>query len=127
MHGRIVAAAAAAFVTVASSASYASPGGQGTASAPAAQTGTADAAQGTAGTDQVAGRVAFVDVQSRELAIDTGSATTQLAVAEHAQITVNGERASFEQLRQGVEVRATLDRSGDVPTATRIEATSKQK
>ncbi|BDG05305.1 hypothetical protein [Anaeromyxobacter oryzae] len=73
--------------------------------------------------NQVTGRVALVDKQQHELAIDAGTATTQVKVAQNAKITVDGKSASFDDIRQGAEVRATMDRSGDTPQATEIAIT----
>jgi hypothetical protein len=75
----------------------------------------------------VQGRIASVDPQEKEIAVDTGGATTQVKLADDAQITVNGQRASFSDLRPGADVHASLDRSGDMPRATRVEVQSKQK
>jgi hypothetical protein len=71
--------------------------------------------------DRLEGRVAFVDGANREIAIDAGTATTQVQVAEDAKITVDGRRGTLEDLRQGAEVRVSLDKSGDMPQATEIE------
>jgi hypothetical protein len=76
--------------------------------------------------DTVQGRIASVDQQQKEIAVDTGGATTQVRVADDAQITINGQRASLSDLKPGAEVRAALDRSGELPQAKRVEVQSKQ-
>jgi hypothetical protein len=73
---------------------------------------------------EVSGRVALVDVMGQELAIDAGTATTQVKVAPDAQITIDGKRASLKDIHQGAQVRASLERSGDETHAKKIEVTS---
>lgn len=73
---------------------------------------------------EVSGRVALVNAADHELAIDAGTATTQIKVAPDAEITVDGKRGSLEDIRQGTQVRASLERSGDETHAKRIEVTS---
>jgi hypothetical protein len=101
----------------------ASGGVQGGTASGGAQAG----ASGSVGTNEVNGRVALVDKQQRELAIDAGDQTTQVRVAKDAKITVDGKSASFEDIRQGAAVRATLDRSGDQPQATEVTITRSEK
>ncbi|HYG70477.1 MAG TPA: hypothetical protein VD838_22560 [Anaeromyxobacteraceae bacterium] len=95
----------------------------GTAGMDASASAGGTAAAGT----EVSGRVALVDEDNREIAIDAGGVTTQVKVAEDAQILVNGERASLDDLRQGQEVRASMNQGADVPEATRVEVKSKNK
>ncbi len=71
--------------------------------------------------NHVSGRVAAIDPQSREIAIDTGTATTQVKVANDARIVVDGKAASFQDIRRGADVRATLSQGSDTPEATSIE------
>jgi cold shock CspA family protein len=75
----------------------------------------------------VTGRVALVDEEAREIAIDSGDATTQVKVAEDAQILINGEKGDLDDVKQGQEVRASLDAQPEGPQATRVEVTSKAK
>ncbi|ABS24702.1 hypothetical protein [Anaeromyxobacter sp. Fw109-5] len=77
--------------------------------------------------NQVSGRVALVNPSEREIAIDAGTATMQFKVAPDAKITIDGEKASFEDIAKGAEVRASLDRSGGEFQAKRLEVTSTGK
>lgn len=77
--------------------------------------------------NQVSGRVALVNPSEREIAIDAGTATMQFKVAPDAKITVDGKKASFEDIAKGAEVRASLDRSGGEFQAKQIEVTSTAK
>ncbi|GAO03143.1 hypothetical protein [Anaeromyxobacter sp. PSR-1] len=94
-----------------------------------AGTGSPGAATGTgAGTDvtgpsELSGRVALIDREQHEIAIDSGDATTQVKVADGARITVDGRSATLADIRQGAAVRARLDRSGDTPQAVQIDVT----
>jgi hypothetical protein len=86
---------------------------------------SAGAGVGSSSSNEISGRVALVNAQEREIAIDAGDATTQVKIAEDAEITVDGKKASLEDLRQGTEVRASLDRSGDEPKVTQLDVTTK--
>jgi Cu/Ag efflux protein CusF len=77
--------------------------------------------------NQVSGRVALVNPSEREIAIDAGTATMQFKVAPDAKITLDGKKASFEDIAKGAEVRASLDRSGGGFQAKQIEVTSTAK
>jgi hypothetical protein len=94
----------------------------------AGTSGTGAASGGTMATPrEVTGRVALVDEEAREIAIDSGDATTQVKVAEDAQILINGEKGDLDDVKQGQEVRASLDAQPEGPQATRVEVTSKAK
>jgi hypothetical protein len=80
----------------------------------------------SAGGSEVNGRIALVDQANREIAVDAGTTTTQFRVAENAEITVDGQKATLADLPQGAQIRASLDRSGELPEATRIEVTPKK-
>jgi hypothetical protein len=114
---------AAATGTPEASGTGSSAGASGSAEAGTSATGSTGMSTPT----EVQGRVALVDKETREIAVDAGGATTQLKVAEDAQITINGDKASLEDLKQGQEIRATMNQGGETPEATRIEATSKAK
>ncbi len=77
--------------------------------------------------DELTGRIALVDPAQHEIAIDSGTATTQVKVADSARITVDGKQASFADIRQGASVRARLDRSGEEPQAVQVEVTPSRK
>lgn len=100
---------------------------------PAGQQGRVEergpAGQGGSTGDRVEGRVASVDAQARELVVDQGSATRQVKVAPDAQVTIDGERASFGDIQQGSEIRATMEQQAgaDEPAATRLEVTRPQR
>jgi len=100
-----------------------SPDAAATTGAQATQ-GQAAQAQPTAAPSEVAGRVALVNATDHELAIDSGSATTQVKVAPDAKITLDGKSASFKDIKQGASVRASLDRSGDEVQAKHVDVTS---
>jgi hypothetical protein len=95
--------------------------GTGGMDASAAASGTAAAPR------EVIGRVALVDEEAREIAIDAGDATTQVKISEDAQILINGEKGDLDDVKQGQEVRASLDQLPEGPAATRVEVTSKAK
>lgn len=100
--------------------------GQGSqASAANAPPGQSPGAAG--GQSQVSGKVALVDKDAHELAIDAGDVTTQVKVADDAEILINGQKGAFGDIRPGAEVRASLSQSGDTSQATRVEVTSKAK
>jgi hypothetical protein len=86
-------------------------------------------APGTAGApqDRLEGRVALVDAQNHEIAVDSGQATQQVKVDPSADITVDGKKAAFSDLKQGQEVRVSLDQGSDGPAAKKIEVTHKKK
>lgn len=92
--------------------------GTGTPGAAATGTGAGSAATGPS---ELSGRVALVDREQHEIAIDSGDATTQVKVADGASITVDGRSATLADVRQGASVRARLDRSGDTPQAVQID------
>jgi hypothetical protein len=96
-----------------------------------AGTGGMDASAAASGTaaapSEVIGRVALVDEEAREIAIDSGDATTQVKISEDAQILINGEKGDLDDVKQGQEVRASLDQLPEGPAATRLEVTSKAK
>jgi hypothetical protein len=77
--------------------------------------------------NQVSGRIAAVNPTDREIAIDAGSATTQVRLAPDAKITVDGKTATLQDLRPGANVRASLDRSGDMPVVKKLDVTTSKK
>lgn len=76
---------------------------------------------------EVSGRVALVNAADHELAIDAGDTTTQVRVAPDAEITVDGKRGSLADIRQGAQVRASLEPGEDGAQAKRLEVTSSAK
>lgn len=92
---------------------------------PAKQQGRVAQASG----DQVEGRVALIDRQTRELVVDMGTSTRQVKVAQDAEVTIDGAEASFAEIPQGSAIRATLEqRSGDdEPAVTRLDVTRSKK
>jgi cold shock CspA family protein len=84
-------------------------------------------AQGGAQQGRLEGRVALVDAQNREIAVDSGQATQQVKVDPSADITVDGKKAAFSDLKQGQEVRVSLDQGSDGPAAKKIEVTHTKK
>jgi hypothetical protein len=119
---RFVVAAALAFAGAQALAQSGGGTGSGGPGRPPAQ-GAAQAPS-TAAPSEVSGRVALVNAADHELAIDSGSATTQVKVAPDAKITVDGKSASFKDIKQGAAVRASLDRSGDEVLAKTVDVTS---
>lgn len=102
--------------------------GAGSGDASASMGGTGSGAAGsTASPSEVTGRVALVDKNAHEIAIDSGTATTQVKVAKDAQILVNGSKGKFDDIKQGAQVRASLNQAEGTQEATRIEVTSKAK
>lgn len=103
-----------------------SPGATGSVAGtgtPGAATGTGAGTAAPAAPTELSGRVALIDRDQREIAIDSGDATTQVKVADDARITVDGRSASLADVRQGASVRARLDRSGEAPQAVQIDVT----
>ncbi len=82
-----------------------------------AQTPPVDARQ------QLQGRVAAV-LPDNEIVVDDGQVTTQVKVAPDAQITVDGKKGSFSDLKPGAEVRASLQGTPDGAQATQLQVTS---
>jgi hypothetical protein len=77
--------------------------------------------------NEVSGRIAAVNPADREVAIDAGSATTQVRLAPDAKITVDGKTATLKDLRPGANVRASLERSGDMPVVKKLDVTTSKK
>lgn len=73
---------------------------------------------------EVSGRVALVSEADAEIGIDAGTSTTQIKIAPDAEITVNGKRSSLKDIRQGAQIRASLERGEDGLHAKKVEVTS---
>jgi hypothetical protein len=113
----------AAALGVAGAQAMAQGAGSGSGSSGNSSAGQAQG-QSMATSNEVSGRVALVNATDRELAIDSGSATTQVKVAPDAKITIDGKAAALKDIKQGASVRASLDRSGDDVQAKNVEVTS---
>jgi Cu/Ag efflux protein CusF len=85
------------------------------------QTGTTASA-----TNEVSGVVKKVDKDKKSLKVSLATGSEQdLKVADSATITRDGSQAALDQIKEGDQVRASFDASGN--QASRIEVNSKQK
>jgi len=98
---------------------------------PSSQTSTGQASSSATGTTasaskELSGVVKEVNKDKRSLKIssETGG-EQQLKVADSATITRDGTQAGLDQIKEGDQVRASFDASGN--QASRIEVSSKQK
>src|SRR2546422_10992056 len=98
---------------------------------PSSQTSTGQASSSATGTTasaskELSGVVKEVNKDKRSLKIssETGG-EQQLKVADSANITRDGTQAGLDQIKEGDQVRASFDASGN--QASKIEVTSKQK
>jgi hypothetical protein len=123
MNRKIFVVAAALALAGAQAMAQGGGAGSGTGSSGNSSAGQAQG-QSMATSNEVSGRVALVNATDRELAIDSGSATTQVKVAPDAKITIDGKSAALKDIKQGASVRASLDRSGDDVQAKKVEVTS---
>ena len=100
-----------------------SPAGQSMDKAPSNQssaTGTASASK------ELSGVVKKVDKDKRSLKISSATGGEQeLKVADSATITRDGTQSGLDQIKEGDQVRASFDASGN--QASKIEVNSKQK
>jgi Cu/Ag efflux protein CusF len=89
--------------------------------APASPAGTTASAS-----KELSGVVKKVDKDKRSLKISSLTGGDQeLKVADSATITRDGTQAGLDQIKEGDQVRASFDSSGN--QASKIEVTSKQK
>jgi Cu/Ag efflux protein CusF len=92
-----------------------------TSQAPSSQTGTTASAS-----NELSGVVKAIDKDKRSLKISSTSGGEQeLKIAESATITRDGTQAGLDQIKEGDQVRASLDASAN--QASKIEVNSKQK
>jgi Cu/Ag efflux protein CusF len=98
---------------------------------PSSQTSTSQASSSAAGTtasasNEVSGVVKKVDKDKQSLKISsTTGGDQELKVSKTATITRDGTQAGLDQIKEGDQVRASLDASGS--QASTIEVNSKQK
>jgi Cu/Ag efflux protein CusF len=72
------------------------------------------------GTKTLTGKVA--DVSQDQVTVKAGDAAPlNLRVTASTQVTVDGEKASVDSLKQGDKVRASYKQSGGTSTATKLE------
>jgi len=107
------------------------PSDQSSMNQPSSQTSTGQASSSATGTTasaskELSGVVKEVNKDKRSLKIssETGG-EQQLKVADSANITRDGTQAGLDQIKEGDQVRASFDASGN--QASKIEVTSKQK
>ena len=105
-----------------------------TSTSPAASSGTgATASASSSGTgatasasSELSGVVKKIDKDKHSLKISSSTGSEQeLKVADSATITRDGSQAGLDQIKEGDQVRASLDASGK--QASKIEVSSKQK
>src|SRR2546426_960141 len=105
-----------------------SPAGQSMDQAPSSQSSASSTATGTtaSATKELSGVVKKVDKDKRSLKISSATGGEQeLKVADSATITRDGTQSALDQIKEGDQVRASFDASGN--QASKIEVTSKQK
>ncbi len=96
--------------------------------APSSQSSASSSATGTtaSASKELSGVVKKVDKDKRSLKISSTSGGDQeLKVADSATITRDGTQAGLDQIKEGDQVRASFDSSGN--QASKIEVSSKQK
>lgn len=96
--------------------------------APSSQSSASSSAAGTtaSASKELSGVVKKVDKDKRSLKISSLTGGDQeLKVADSATITRDGTQAGLDQIKEGDQVRASFDASGN--QASKIEVTSKQK
>ena len=105
-----------------------SPAGQSMDKAPSSQSSTSSSATGTtaSASKELSGVVKKVDKDKRSLKISSATGGEQeLKVADSATITRDGTQSGLDQIKEGDQVRASFDASGN--QASKIEVNSKQK
>jgi Cu/Ag efflux protein CusF len=85
----------------------------------AAGKGTATGAQAEA--KQITGKVVSIDTANRQLVIDHQGRQWTIDVTNNAPVFVEGKKASLGEIREGQQVRASLDPEKTTRTATRLE------
>ncbi len=104
-----------------SSSATQSPSGSSTAS----QTSSTQTGTTASSTTELSGVVKDVDKDKRSVKISSPAGTEkEVKIAEGATITRGGTQAGIDQLKEGDQVRVSLDPNGT--EATRIEVQSKQ-
>ena len=121
----------AAQTTPSQSSQTQTPSDQSSTSQPSSQTSTDQSSSSATGSTasaskELSGVVKEVNKDKRSLKIssETGG-EQQLKVADSATITRDGTQAGLDQIKEGDQVRASLDASGK--QASKIEVNSKQK
>ena len=105
-----------------------SPAGQSMDQAPSSQSSASSTATGTtaSASKELSGVVKKVDKDKRSLKISSATGGEQeLKVADSATITRDGTQSGLDQIKEGDQVRASFDASGN--QASKIEVNSKQK
>jgi Cu/Ag efflux protein CusF len=104
-----------------------SPSGKSMDQAPSSQSSASTSATGTtaSASKELSGVVKKVDKDKRSLKISSATGEQELKLAETATITRDGTQAGLDQIKEGDQVRASFEASGN--QASRIEVTSKDK
>jgi Cu/Ag efflux protein CusF len=77
--------------------------------------------QQTAAKHQITGKVVSVDTASRQVVIDHQGRQWTIDVTNNAPVYVEGKKASLGEIREGQQVRASLDPEKTTRTAIRLE------
>jgi Cu/Ag efflux protein CusF len=77
--------------------------------------------KGAAKHHQVTGKVVSIDTANRQLVIDHEGRQWTLDVTSKAPVYVEGRKATLGEIREGQQIRASLDPEKTTSTATRIE------
>lgn len=73
------------------------------------------------------GRISKVEGDRITIAREDGLPEVQLTLANNTRLEVDGEAASTAQLREGQEVKASFNLSGETPVAISIEAEKRDR
>lgn len=87
-----------------------------------AQQAPAASQMGTPGEQTIAARVSRVN--GKELVLDQGS-PSRIKLDDSTKVTVDGQPASADQIREGSQIRAAYRMDSGEATAIRVDATSK--
>jgi hypothetical protein len=71
------------------------------------------------GTKTVTGKIA--DMSKDQLTVSAAGTPVNMHVTHSTQVTVDGEKSSFDSLKQGDQIRASYAHSGGESTATKLE------
>jgi Cu/Ag efflux protein CusF len=85
------------------------------------QTGAGSKAGSSFGANQIVGQIKTVNRSTKEIAIDQAGKQQSLKLSENATVFTNGRLGSFEDLKEGQQVRAAYEERGGQKTLRWIE------
>ncbi len=101
------------------------PGGTSTKSD--SKTGAATGAKEEAHTNQITGKVVSIDTANRQVVLDHEGRQWTLDVTNNAPVYIEGRKATLGEIREGQQVRASLDPEKTTKTAIRLETVPTSK